>query len=48
MKLRYELHIYDDNTDEPIFAGRYLSQESLEENLYKAERAVEVYAEEAE
>lgn len=48
MKLHYVLEVYNDDTEEQIFLGQYFSQESLEENLYKVERAVKVYADEAE
>lgn len=48
MKLRYVLAVYNDDTEEQIFLGQYFSQESLEENLYKAERAVKATEDEAE
>ena len=45
MKLKYTYKIVDDETGELVYEGWSYSQESLLENLRKADHAVELYKE---
>lgn len=43
MRYRYELTVYAEPDDEEIFTGEYYSDESLQEDLAKVDRAKIVY-----
>lgn len=46
IKPRYELRVFDDNTEEEIFYGEYYLESSLQEDLHNVDKAIELYVDE--